>query len=195
MAETPPLVDTSRDPPGDRRIRLVWSGDIDAFTAPAFASSLRQAWEQDPLALEVDLSGVTFLDCAGLRPLVEAHARLLDRMWLVCPSPAVTRLLDILRLGDMFLVVDADAAGPALVPSVGDRTTIEQAKGLLMAVHGCDASEAWELLRGHATAYRVRIHVMAGLLVDHAPNGLPPTSVTVLEDVIAELARAGPPAR
>lgn len=219
-AESSQLPDVAGHPPPQPWIRLVWSGDIDAFSVRPLASGLRDARELDPLILEVDLAGVTFMDSFGVRPLVETHARLPHRMRLFDPSPAVTRLLRILDLEDMFLVVGpipARSAAKALtwqaVPDVGgqgadvlaaaesglalsvsDRVTIEQAKGLLMAVHGCDASSAWELLRGHAKAHDVRIRVMAGMLVDNAPKAAHHTPETVMEDVMAERARAGPPA-
>jgi len=208
----------SREPRPDQWIRVVLSGDVDISSAQSLAATLTEAWEQEPLMLEVDLAGVTFLDGAGLGPLVAAHTRLPGRMRLFDPSPAVTRVLHLLGLGDMFVVVGPISATPAsqersrragpdggaameaesadeqgLGLSPDDRVTIEQAKGLLMAVNECDAPSAWELLRGHARARDVRIRVMARMLVDHAPGGLPPASESVVDDVIAELARAGPP--
>ena len=177
--------------------RLVWTGDLDATSAPPLAADLRRAWELDPLVLEVDLAGVTSMDTAGLRPLVEAHARLLDRLRLFDPPQAVTRVLALHGLEDMFLVVGPLPAVPATEPlplSDAGRVRIEQAKGLLMAVHGCDAPSAWTILRSHARAHAVRVDVMAGLLVDHAPGAMPPSSETVLDDVLAERARAGSPA-
>jgi anti-anti-sigma factor len=181
-------------------IRLVWAGDIDAFSVRPLASSLRESLALDPQILEVDLAGVTFLDSSGLRPLVEAHTRLTHRVRLYDPAPAVTRLLRLLGLEDLFLVVGPIPAAAAPAPgelglplSTEDRVTIEQAKGLLMAVDGCDASAASEILRTHAKAHDVRIQVMARRLVAHAPGAAPQTSETVVEDVMAELARAGPP--
>lgn len=219
MTERPRLTLVTADPPPQGWIRLVWSGDVDAFSVAPLAADLRDAWASDPLVLEVDLAGVTFLDCAGLRPLVEAHARLLDRMRLFAPSSAVTRLLGVLGLDTMFLVVgpidadvvplrsrttwagspvsgqDADAAeatAARLSSASRYRVTVEQATGLLMATHGCDAATAWRILREHADAHEVPVDVMAGMLVDRAPLVEPPTSRTVVEDVMAERARAGP---
>lgn len=149
-------------------IRLVWSGEVDAYSVQPLLAVLRTACEREPVMLEVDLGGVTFLDCAGLRPLVEAHARLLDRMRLFDPSPAVIRLLDVLGLLSMFIIVGpvhttsrseqpSRQPGPATraqrtgapppAPSAlhlshDERVMIEQAKGLLMAVNGCDATSA-----------------------------------------------------
>jgi len=210
----------SPDHPPQSWIRIVWSGEVDAHSVQPLLETLRRACEREPLVLEVDLGGVTFLDCAGLRPLEEAHERLLDRMRLFDPSPAVTRLLGVLGLMDMFIIVGpvhttsppeqlSSQSGPdargqrtgaplaaesGLRVSPDERATIEQAKGLLMAVNGCDAPSAWEILRGQAKTHDVGIRVMARMLVDHAPSGLNPASDTVAEDVLAELARSGPPA-
>lgn len=210
----------SPDLPPQSWVRLVWSGEVDAYSVQPLLDVLRRAWEQEPVVLEVDLGGVTFLDSAGLGPLVEAHARMGDRMRLFDPSSAVTRLLDALGLLDSFVIVGPvhttslseqrswqvdpatgeqrtsvpPASASGLHLSLDERATIEQAKGLLMAVNGCDASSAWEMLRGHAEAHDVRIRVMARMLVDQAPSGLTPTSETIAQDVIAELARSGPPA-
>ena len=180
-----------------RWIRLVWAGDVDALSVRPLASSLREASALDPLVLEVDLSGVTSIDSSGVRPLVDAHARLLHRLRLFDPSPAVSRLLQVLGLHEMFVVVGPITAGsraerPPL--SSSDWVTIEQAQGLLMAVHGCDASSAWRILCRHAETHDLPVHDMAGLLVAHAPGALPPTSEMVVDDVMAERARAGSPA-
>ena len=207
------------DLPPQGWIRLVWSGEVDTYSVQPLLRTLRRAWEQEPVLLEVDLGGVTFLDCGGLRPLIQTHERLMDRMRLFDPSPAVTRLLGVLGLVDMFIIVgpihapspaqqrsrssDPGTPGPRtgapLSAAAGlhllqfERATIEQAKGLLMAVNGCDAPSAWEILRGHAKAYDVPVPVMAKRLVDHAPSAPPPASETAAEDVIAELARSAPP--
>lgn len=66
-------------------------------------------------------------------------------------------------------------AGPGSSPLpllLGDRAVIEQAKGLLMAHDDCDASTAWALLCGHATANRLRIREMAQL------RGVQPSSAS-----------------
>ncbi len=125
-------------------IRLVWSGDIDAYSAPPLGAGLRQAWDLDPLVLEVDLTAVTFMDTAGLRPLVEAHARLLHRLRLFDPPHVVQRVLQLHGLEDMFQVVGPRPVGPVSQPpaprSSDERVRAGRARGLLLAAHGCDAS-------------------------------------------------------
>ena len=52
---------------------LVLSGEVDLLTAPVLRSRLHQA-ASGAGELVVDLSAVTFMDCAGLEPLLEARA-------------------------------------------------------------------------------------------------------------------------
>ena len=69
------------------------SGEIDLATKAALHSALAPLLA-DERALLLDLSQVTFIDCAGLRVLQAAHlAR--RRFAVVAPSVAVTRLLEL----------------------------------------------------------------------------------------------------
>ena len=217
--DTPP-------PAVQRWTRVAWVGEIDGYSVEPLAWTVRDVCDHEVSLLEVDLSGVTFMDCAGLSPLVVAHARLLDRIRLFAPSPPVTRLLDALDLDRLFVVVGplgaapgphagpAEPSGPtadvdrgandlvrAIPRSLTDRATIEQAKGLLMGVHGCDAAAAWHLLRSTARTQGVRIRVMAKMLVDDATSGpyadpghpeRIPGPADDADDVRAEFARSGP---
>jgi diguanylate cyclase (GGDEF)-like protein len=45
------------------------------------------------------------------------------------------------------------------------RATIEQAKGLLMALHGCDAEQAWNLLSRESQKHNVKLRDLAGAFV------------------------------
>ena len=213
-------------PTVQRWTRVTWAGEIDGYSVEPRASAVRDVCDRGVSLLEVDLSGVTFMDCAGLSPLVTAHARLLDRIRLFAPSPPVTRLLDALDLDRLFVVVgllgvapgphagpaessaspgDADPTSGTLVRAIPrtltDRATIEQAKGLLMGAHGCDAAAAWQLLRSTARTQGVRIRVMAKMLVDDATAGpsldpghpeRAPGPDDDADDVRAEFARSGP---
>lgn len=73
---------------------LTLAGEIDAHTAPNLASAIaRMSGDVD-----LDLSGVQFVDSSGLRVLIDAHQTLTARgneLRLREPSTAVRRLLEI----------------------------------------------------------------------------------------------------
>jgi anti-anti-sigma factor len=75
------------------------SGKFDSSTAELLRSPL-QAARADGVTTLVDLRGVSFIDSAGLRVLLEA-ARASDRhewpWFIVRPSPAVLRLVELSR--------------------------------------------------------------------------------------------------
>ena len=71
--------------------RLVVTGELDAATAPRLGALLA-----DPAVVEIDLAGVSFIDASGLTVLVAARdARRRERLRLVMPSSAVTRILEL----------------------------------------------------------------------------------------------------
>ena len=61
--------------------------------------------------IEIDLSRTTFMDCTGLGVLIAlrnlARARK-GGVRLVNPTPTVQRLLDVVRAGEIFEIVDAE---------------------------------------------------------------------------------------
>jgi anti-sigma B factor antagonist len=79
-------------------------GELDLATGDGLRERLAEALGAHP-AVTVDLSGVEFIDCSGLRALTAArrHARRSgSRLVLSRPSPAVRRLLDLTRLAEHF---------------------------------------------------------------------------------------------
>ena len=75
-------------------------GEIDAHTARDVSEAVAKATTS---SLEIDLSGVDFVDSSGLRTLIEAHQRFEANggsLTLVLPSAVVTRLFDISGVGD-----------------------------------------------------------------------------------------------
>ena len=98
---------------------LVVSGEVDLATVPELRRRLGGATTRAP-ELTVDLSAVTFIDCAGLRPLLEARKRQRvdgGRLVLRSPSWAVVRLLRFTGLLAAFTVVDALSRAPGPVPA------------------------------------------------------------------------------
>jgi len=88
-------------------VRIV--GEIDLDTAPRLRRVLERAVPDSSGDLLVDLSGVTFMDCSGLAPLLEAKNRLKSRLTL---HGVPQRVLELLRLTDLqavFGVIDESA--------------------------------------------------------------------------------------
>jgi anti-sigma B factor antagonist len=80
---------------------VVLDGEIDIATAPAIRCFLMAAISGGDVRLAVDLSGVTFIDAAGVGVLVAAANRARDAgggLSLLAPSRQVRRLLGVLHL-------------------------------------------------------------------------------------------------
>jgi anti-anti-sigma factor len=179
---------------------VLWvTGEVDLLTAPILRRRLHQAaaggaGEAGAAELVADLSAVTFMDCAGLEPLLEARAYLGGRLRLRGVPWAVVHMLRLTGLLTTFTILDpvqagtgdeqarrhdeafarrlasgrGHGAGPTAaadqdppsdrspgepegqqarvldLPEARHHTpTIEQARGLLMGTHGCDADLAW----------------------------------------------------
>jgi anti-sigma B factor antagonist len=106
MAQVERRSDGSADPDG---AVVTVTGELDIATAPLLDYVLDRAIEGRPAPhVIVDLRGVTFIDCAALGVLIRARNRLGDRLWLRNVPPAVTRLLDLTDLTDLFAVRDQD---------------------------------------------------------------------------------------
>ena len=78
------------------------SGELDVASAPALRTALARLLGGDHRSLVMDLSGLTFSDCAGLRPVrwaVYEGARVGTDVRLRDAVPAVRRVLDLTGLG------------------------------------------------------------------------------------------------
>jgi len=87
------------------------TGEIDMSTVDVLRRELDTAHAEDATAL-LDLSGVTFIDSTGLHLLLDASHRSAVSDWgffVVRPSEAVRRLLDVSGTLDLIMVVDPDA--------------------------------------------------------------------------------------
>lgn len=77
---------------------VVVSGELDIATAPQLCQAVREALSERPSTLHLDLSGVSFIDCAGLQALIigQRGARLRrGELLLRRASAQVDRLLDL----------------------------------------------------------------------------------------------------
>lgn len=76
-------------------------GEIDIATAGQLEAALGQALARDPTVV-VDMTGVLFIDAAGLRVLLEAAETLNGASPLrIRNAPLVERLLTLVGLGDV----------------------------------------------------------------------------------------------
>ena len=90
---------------------VIVGGDVDASNAAELGGRLAELFgRRDVLALELDLTGVTYLGAAGLRALVAAHQtaeRTSRTLRIRCGSSrAVRRPLQITGLDTVLPVVD-----------------------------------------------------------------------------------------
>jgi stage II sporulation protein AA (anti-sigma F factor antagonist) len=74
------------------------TGAFDLATAPGLRDLLEAPTADPSWCGVVDLSAVTFMDCAGLRPLLEAQALVGNRVRFEGLSRQVTRLLVLIGL-------------------------------------------------------------------------------------------------
>jgi anti-anti-sigma factor len=80
------------------------SGDIDYAVCPKLRRELDRRSAQPPDQIVVDLAGVTFMDCSGLRPLLEVQERIGDRLRLENLPRQVSRLLQLTGLRATFSI-------------------------------------------------------------------------------------------
>jgi anti-sigma B factor antagonist len=76
--------------------RIVVRGDLDAYRGDELRAVLEDHIGAGRRSIELDASGVTFMDSGGLRVIIEADERLREQgegLTLIDPSPQVIRLL------------------------------------------------------------------------------------------------------
>lgn len=106
---------------GDRATILV-GGEIDLATGPQLLAVLVELVDRGCYRLIVDLAQVTFLDCAGIRVLVDALRRVQEHggsLRLVRPTRRVERVLALTGMTTVFpigaspgTVLATEATGP-----------------------------------------------------------------------------------
>ena len=91
----------TRAPAGGSPFVLTLTGEIDVATAVAVRSALRASFDEGHRDVVVDLTGVSFIDAAGLGVLVGAQrrfARAGGRLRVEHPQRSVRRVLEITAL-------------------------------------------------------------------------------------------------
>ncbi|MEZ0107401.1 anti-anti-sigma factor [Catenulispora sp. EB89] len=148
---------------------IVVHGELDLSTAGRLVEAL-QPYLVDchAVGIGLDLSEVTFLDCSGLRALLSIGRRAADlglAMCLAAESPAVARLLDLLRLppGSGYLAKPAGAAltiGRAcevpgrLPPCYAGRRLAARTNGSRSACALCSSATICGLTPAHLTPWQ-----------------------------------------
>jgi GAF domain-containing protein len=69
-------------------------------------------------------------------------------------------------LGDFARFASARDTAESIQRALATRAPIEQAKGMLMAIHGIDADEAFDMLRRQSQTTNVRLHTLATNFID-----------------------------
>jgi ANTAR domain len=72
---------------------------------------------------------------------------------------------------------------------------IEQAKGIIMTQQGCGPEEAFDLLRRVSRRSNVKLHVLAGQIVEHIASSASSTKVTPISLGATRHLRPGTQAR
>jgi anti-anti-sigma factor len=89
----PPLALAVRTGPPGTTV-LCAEGELDLAGAPAFTAAVRRLRAGDP-ALLIDLSGLAFIDGAGLRAVLDAVGPRDGPCTLLATSPPVDRVVDL----------------------------------------------------------------------------------------------------
>ena len=101
-----PLIEIRHADDEDGPLRLLISGDVDEISARHLQQCLIDVLRREPPRdIRVDVSGVTFLDAAGIEALLrcQADARQLEcRLFLTDPTPMTYRVLQIAGLLEQF---------------------------------------------------------------------------------------------
>ncbi|MEU4034202.1 STAS domain-containing protein [Streptomyces collinus] len=95
---------TSYATSGDR-VRVTVRGELDLVSGDRLRNPLGEALATSTGGLDLDLSGLTFCDCAGLTVLLELRRRALSggkTITIQHTSPTVDRLLRLLGAQDLF---------------------------------------------------------------------------------------------
>jgi anti-sigma B factor antagonist len=81
-----------------RRAMITAVGEVDLSSTTELVEAIEAARRCGASEIWLDLTGTTFMGCAGLRTLLDAHARLIEeerRLVLICPPGPVLRLLTL----------------------------------------------------------------------------------------------------
>ena len=99
----------------DHRVVARIDGDLDLGNGRDLVDFLVRLSALSECPVEVDLSGVDFIDSSGLQALLTVHRLLLERdsaLAIVNPSPCTRRLLELTGCTELFRIVHGETAVP-----------------------------------------------------------------------------------
>ncbi|MEV6409181.1 anti-sigma factor antagonist [Streptomyces bobili] len=195
------------------RVAVKIDGELDLECAEQLEHALRAALAAAVGAVELDLDGVTFCDCAALNVLLELRERGLRQgkpLVIRSAAPVVQRLLDLTGTAALFAGTDPDphrdddAPDPEppeegsrekelrvevvqLRRAMQTRPVIDLARGILMASFALSAQDAWRVLVDASQHTNTKLHHLAHDLVGAVEGDPPPEAVR--EQVAAAVAR------
>ncbi len=94
-------------------VALHITGEIDALTAPHIKDAVDGLMQVKSDSLTIDLSGVTFIDAAGIGSLVYARRKVRASKLKIVTNHHVRRLVKICNLSNSFAHYDPSIAGNA----------------------------------------------------------------------------------
>ncbi|WP_086772353.1 anti-sigma factor antagonist [Streptomyces bobili] len=195
------------------RVAVKIDGELDLECAEQLEHALRAALAAAVGAVELDLDGVTFCDCASLNVLLELRERGLRQgkpLVIRSAAPVVQRLLDLTGTAALFAGTDPDphrdddAPDPEppeegsrekelrvevvqLRRAMQTRPVIDLARGILMASFALSAQDAWRVLVDASQHTNTKLHHLAHDLVGAVEGDPPPEAVR--DQVAAAVAR------
>ncbi|MEU6821025.1 ANTAR domain-containing protein [Streptomyces atriruber] len=198
-----------------RRESLVVREELDLDAVERLRIDLYRALDRAGDGIELDLSDVPFCDCSGLDLLLSLRQRAVRQGKTVVirhGGPAVERLLELTGIRSLFSPTgqeDEDEPCPVVheanPPEGSDedlrvvvaqlrramqtRPTIDLARGILMSTFSLSPEEAWEVLVTASQNTNMKLHVLAGDVVNTVRGAALPAAVRKQLD--AAIAKAG----
>ena len=87
------------------------AGDLDIMTSPRLSEEIQRQLERGAVNIIVNLAGVRFMDCSGLRVLLEGLVSTQTRggsLILISPPDLIMKLLRITGLNRLFKVYETE---------------------------------------------------------------------------------------
>ena len=89
----------------ESKTRIKVAGEVDLYTSPDLRTTIMKAFPEAASGVEIDLSGVEYMDSSGVATLVEGFKIAREKSTsfvLVSPSQSVMRVLELARLDSVF---------------------------------------------------------------------------------------------